>query len=74
MSYRPKDEDEVSCKQSGHMNAKTRHASVDLGDAYDMELKAGNPRRLHLVAIKPSGSGSQFSLVYVQTRGDRESL
>ncbi len=29
------------------------------------ELKAGTPDRQHIVAVKPSGSGSEFALVYV---------
>jgi hypothetical protein len=74
LNIQPKSDDDISCKRGGHLNAKSRHASVDLGDSYDMELKAGDPRRLHVVGIKPSGNGTQFSLVYVQTRGDRESL
>ncbi len=72
MNIQATNDDELSCKRS-HVRTNTRTA-VDLGDSYDMELKAGNPRHLHVVGIKSSGAGSRFSLVYVVTRGERESL
>jgi hypothetical protein len=74
MNIAGNDKDDLSCKRGGHVHTKTRNANVDLGDSYDMQLKAGTPQRLHVVGIKPSGSGTQFSLVYVVTRGERESL
>lgn len=36
----------------------------------DVELIAGTEERQRIVAVKPRGSGSEFSLVYVETRGD----
>jgi hypothetical protein len=74
MNNEAKAKDEISCKDTGRSRARNHHANVDLGDSYNMELKAGVPGRLHIVAMKPSGNGTQFSLVYVVTRGDRESL
>jgi hypothetical protein len=38
------------------------------------ELAAGTPERRHYVSVKPLAKGCQFELVYVQTRGERESL
>jgi hypothetical protein len=39
-----------------------------------VELKAGTNRRQHVVAVKPRGKGSEFSLVYVQARGKEETI
>jgi hypothetical protein len=39
-----------------------------------LELKVGTEERQHVVAIKPSGSGTEFALVYVSTRGKGEAL
>ena len=35
----------------------------------DIELKVGTKENQHIVAIEPSGSGANFSLVYVRTHG-----
>ena len=35
----------------------------------DVELKVGTKENQHIVAVEPSGSGSNFSLVYVRTHG-----
>lgn len=35
----------------------------------NIELKVGTKENQHIVAIEPSGSGSNFSLVYVRTHG-----
>ena len=40
------------------------------GDAgHNVELKVGTRDDQHIVAIESSGSGSNFSLVYVRTHG-----
>lgn len=39
-----------------------------------MQLKVGAENKQRIVAIKPSGSGTEYSLVYVTTRGEREML
>ncbi len=44
----------------------------DHGDA--VELKVGTKERQRIVAVKPSGPGSEFSLVYVETRGKEGTL
>jgi len=36
----------------------------------DMQLVTGPEERQRIVSVKPHGNGSEFSLVYVQTRGD----
>lgn len=35
----------------------------------DIELKVGTKENQHIVAVEPSGSGANFSLVYVRTHG-----
>lgn len=38
----------------------------------EIELGAGNKMRRHIVSVKPNGSGTEFSLVYLQLRGGKE--
>jgi hypothetical protein len=35
----------------------------------DLQLVAGPEDKQHIVSVKPSGDGTEFGLVYVQTRG-----
>jgi hypothetical protein len=37
-----------------------------------VELKTGTEDNQHLVSVEPEGNGSDFALVYIQTRGKRE--
>jgi hypothetical protein len=37
--------------------------------AHDFQLVAGPEDQQHIVSVKPRGSGTEFALVYVQTRG-----
>ena len=37
-----------------------------------VELKTGTEDNQHLVSVEPEGNGSDFALVYIQTRGRRE--
>jgi hypothetical protein len=74
LNIQAKDKDEISCKDTGQVQVKSGHSKIQMDDSYNMQLKAGAPGRLHVVGIKPSGSGSKFSLVYVVTRGSRESI
>jgi hypothetical protein len=55
------DDKEITCDKGSHEGA-------------NVELKAGTPGRQHIVAVKPSGSGSEFALVYVQKHGKEGSL
>lgn len=59
-----------------HVNAGVRrheegsHELTCEGDSgHDVELKVGTQENQHIVAVEPSGSGSNFSLVYVRTHG-----
>ena len=38
------------------------------------DLVAGTEERHHAVSVKPDGKGSTFELVYIQTRGEKETL
>jgi len=59
-----------------HVNAGVKkndddsHGLTCEGDGgRDIELKVGTKENQHIVAVEPSGSGSNFSLVYVRTHG-----
>jgi len=47
---------------SNELTCETSHGS-------NVELKAGRKDDQHIVAVKPEGKGSSFSLVYVRTHG-----
>jgi hypothetical protein len=58
---KPGDSRELTCDDDDHgMNIRI--------DTDSTELKAGTRDRQHIVSVKPSGSGAEFSLVYVQLR------
>lgn len=40
----------------------------DSGGGSEKELKVGTEDNQHVVAVKPSGKGSEFTLIYVRTR------
>lgn len=55
---------ELTCgKNSEGININT--------DSDGTELKVGTTDRQHIVSVKPYGGGSEFALVYVQTRGGK---
>jgi hypothetical protein len=55
-----KDEDRrLSCDKDHHSDGS-------------LELKAGKQDYQHIVSVKPAGSGSEFTLVYVSARGKDE--
>lgn len=54
------DEDgEIQCSDSGHEQPGK------------LDLAVGIPSRQHLVSVKPNGSGTEFSLVYINLRGNQ---
>lgn len=67
--------DILVCHTAGfNMNADVKkhdgssHELTCEGDSgHNIELKVGTKENQHIVAIQPSGSGSNFSLVYVRT-------
>jgi hypothetical protein len=63
MRYRHQDQDApVTCDDRG------------TGHEYTQELKVGTENNQRIVAIKPSGSGSEFALVYVKAWDDKSTL
>ena|SRR5437899_893810 len=63
MSFHRHDkDDEVTCEDhSGHRE-------------YTQELKVGTENNQRIVAIKPSGSGSEFAVVYVRAWDDKSTM
>src|SRR3954470_15075913 len=72
--------DVITCKGGTVGNVQLKTKSGDDSDALTcdkddhgsdtVELKVGAKSKQRVVAVKPSGKGSEFSLVYVQTRKD----
>jgi hypothetical protein len=60
---REKNDNEVSCN-----NGKTGSGE------YKRELKVGTENNQRIVAIKPTGDGSEFVLVYVRARDDKDTM
>ncbi len=54
-----------------NMNGKSgsRELTCEGSTGRNVELKAGYSDNQHIVAVKPDGKGSSFSLVYVRTHG-----
>jgi len=44
------------------------------GTPGETNLVTGTEERHHAVSVKPDGKGSTFELVYIQTRGEKETL
>lgn len=70
LDIQSKDDEELTCgdgKKKNRVRAYQR-------DGKHMELKVGTANKQRIVAVKPSGSGTEFSLVYVSTRAQKETL
>ena len=53
-----------------HSSDKGSHELTCEGSSgNNVELKVGTKANQHIVAVKPEGKGSSFSLVYVRTHG-----
>jgi hypothetical protein len=57
-----KDGGEIRCADSGHE------------EPGKVELAVGVPEKQRVVAVKPDGKGTEFSLVYVNVQKERETL
>ncbi|HZQ90344.1 MAG TPA: hypothetical protein VFA60_00955 [Terriglobales bacterium] len=68
----------VECEgAAGDVSVHTGAGDLDCkGDKHggSTELKVGTRERQHVVSVKPAGHGSEFALVYVQTRGKNDSM
>jgi len=63
------DKDDLTCDDKDNRRNRKMQISID-----DMELKVGTDDRQRIVAVKPVGKGTQYSLVYVSTREERETI
>ena len=57
-----KDESEIRCSDTGRE------------EAGKLDLAVGVPQKQRIVSVKPDGNGTEFSLVYIQINGKRETL
>jgi hypothetical protein len=55
--------------KAGHENSKREVRCDDDNGGNVVELKVGTEDNQHLVSVEPQGSGSDFALVFIQTRG-----
>ena len=61
----------LTCSDDNHVNVHSKGDGDDDDNADETKLKAGSPSRQHIVAFKPSGSGTHFGLVALELpRGD----
>lgn len=67
---KPGESHELTC---GDENVHVQGVNIQT-DRDAIELKVGTTDRQHIVSVKPSGGGSEFALVYVQTRGKGDSM
>jgi hypothetical protein len=65
----PRSDDELTCKDS-----KKRNGVRYNNGEKRMELKVGTQKKQRIVAVKPTSTGTEFSLVYISTREERETL
>ncbi len=61
----------VNIEHGDKNNDKELHCEQH-GDSNVTELKVGSRDLQHVVAVKPSGNGTEFSLVYVRASGDNQ--
>jgi hypothetical protein len=69
LELNPRSDDELTCKDSKKRNG-VRYNSGEKR----MELKVGTQKKQRIVAVKPTSTGTEFSLVYISTREERETL
>ena len=60
--------DDLVCRDS-----KKKGVNID-ADTNDMQLKVGTEDKQHVVAVKKEGGKTQYSLVYVTVRGEKDSI
>jgi hypothetical protein len=68
-NVRPGESKELTCGDDGHKGMNIQVFGED-----GTRLKVGTTDKQRVVEVKPHGSGSEFGLVYVQTRGKGESI
>jgi len=78
-SAKPGESKELTCgnEDANVVHNAMRNATHDAatgGSGEGTELKVGTTDHAHVVEVKPRGDGSTFSLVYIQTRGGKDSI
>jgi hypothetical protein len=68
LSLEAKDDDDLVCYEKKD-NRRNRHIRIS---SDENELKVGTDSRQRIVSMKPNGSGTEYTLVYVVTRSGRE--
>ena len=68
MDRKPASKDELSCRDKD-----TKGMQIN-ADNSEMQLKVGTDDRQHVVAVKRDGGKTQYSLVYVTVRGEKDTL
>lgn len=65
------DSEALTCRD----HDKNSHGlNINMSEGDTTELKVGTKSRQRIVAVKPSGNGAHFDLVYVQTREKSETM
>jgi len=64
---------DLTVKAGKDSSSKEVHCDGD-NSGKVVELKVGSEDNQHLVSIEPQGSGTDFALVYIQTRGKEGSI
>jgi hypothetical protein len=69
----------IECKKGitenkGHDENELRCSDHGSEEPGKLDLAVGIPEKQRIVSIKPNGKGAEFSLVYVQVKGKRETL
>lgn len=60
---------------SHELTCGDKHEGININiDSDGTELKVGTTDRQHIVSVKPRAGGTEFALVYVQTRGKGDSM
>ena len=66
----------VECQGTNtHIQADHLKLQMDCSDSVHgdgVELKAGDDHAQHVVGVSPEGKGSEFALVYIRVRGDKD--
>ncbi len=70
LEIRKKDDLDLTC----HDDDKKMRVQSYKREGKSIQLKVGTSNKQRIVALKPSGSGTEFSLVFVSTRGEKETL
>lgn len=69
----------LECKKGitenkGHDESELRCSDHGSEEPGKLDLAVGVPEKQRIVSVKPNGQGAEFSLVYVQVKGKKETL